>query len=402
MTERIIGIDIGTSSIRVLMGEVDEAGKINVVARGQAESQGVRKGTIVDLEKCSQAVQRAVEEAEHMVSAPINHALVGVGGTSVKGVSARGMIAITARDRRIGEEDKRRVEEQARAIVLPSDYEILHTLPRSYTVDSIEGIDEPLEMIGSRLEAEVHVISASANALQSLQTVVNRAGVTVEDRVLDVLAAAEATAHEDERDMGVAVLDLGAGTAKIALFENKALSFVSVQGYGADYFVKDLSIGCKTSAQNAERLLKRHGCALASLVQDDETVEVEGVQGRKPQIFSRKYLADILQPRAEEILTLLRDDVKAAGLEKAFPAGVILTGGGAMLEGMPEIAESIFGVPARQGYPEDVGGLQDMVGYPLYATGVGLLKWGRRHAPRESSGPMRKLLGKVFGKFRGH
>ncbi len=398
MAERIVSIDIGTASVRVLMGDVDSTGRISVVAHGQAESQGVRKGTIVDLEKCAAAVKKAVEEAEHMVDAPINQAIVGVGGTSVRGISARGMIAITSRDKRIVDDDKRRVEEQARAIVLPSDYEILHTLPRAYTVDSQEGITEPVGMIGSRLEAEVHVVSVSANALQSLQTVVNRAGVRVDDPVLDVLAAAEAVAHEDERDMGVAVIDLGAGAAKIALFAENALTFVAVQGYGADYFIKDLSIGCKTSAQNAERILKRHGCALSSLVQEDETVEVEGTQGRKAQLFSRKFIADILQPRAEEILGLLRDEVKAAGLEKSFPAGVILTGGGAMLEGMPEIAESVFGLQARLGYPEEVGGLQDMVGYPLYATGVGLLKWAKKHAPREQRGGMSGMLRNIFGR----
>lgn len=404
MAERLVSIDIGTSTIRVLMADVDENGKLNVVARGLCDSQGVRKGSIVDLERCAQALRLAVEEAEQMVSAPVDSAVVGIGGQWVQGKTARGMIAITGRDQRITEQDKARVEEQARAVMLPSDYEILQTLPRSYTVDSMEDVEEPLGMMGSRLEAEVNVISVNQNSLRNVQTVVNTAGIHMDDKVLDVLAAAETVTVENEREMGVMVVDLGAGTTKFAIYEKKSLVQVGYLPCGADYFVKDLSIGCKTSVQSAEKILKRSGCVLASIAGEDETVEIEGTQGRKSQLISRKLVADMLQVRAEEILGLVRDEVKREGNDRRFPAGLVLTGGGAMVDGMVELSEKIFDLPARRGEPLEVGGLQDMVNGPLYATSIGLLNWSRRHAPRRKATPLERgwdrLIGMVFGKGR--
>ncbi len=374
----IVGIDIGTAKVTAIVSEVTEEGRLEIIGIGSTESKGLRKGMVINLEQTVESIKRVVEEAELMAGVEIESAYVGLAGGHIKGFNSRAVVAITSKTREIGREDVYRAIEAAKAIPLPSDREIVHVLPQEFVVDGHDGIFDPTGMTGSRLEANVHIITASTTAIQNIVTCVNRAGMEVIETVLEQLAAAEACLTDDERELGVALLDIGGGTTDIAIFDKGTIWHTSVLPTGGDHFTNDVAVGLRTPILEAEKIKKKYGCALATMVSEEDTIEVPSVGGRKPRILGRQILADILQPRAEEICHLVFQEIRRAGYERTLNSGVVITGGSASLEGLPEVAERVFDMPIRRGVPTGIGGLVDVVASPSYATGVGLVLYGLR------------------------
>ena len=374
----IVGIDIGTAKVTAIVSEVTEEGRLEIIGIGSTESKGLRKGMVINLEQTVESIKRVVEEAELMAGVEIESAYVGLAGGHIKGFNSRAVVAITSKTREIGREDVFRAIDAAKAIPLPSDREIVHVLPQEFVVDGHDGIFDPTGMTGSRLEANVHIITASTTAIQNIVTCVNRAGMEVIETVLEQLAAAEACLTDDERELGVALLDIGGGTTDIAIFDKGTIWHTSVLPTGGDHFTNDVAVGLRTPILEAEKIKKKYGCALATMVSEEDTIEVPSVGGRKPRILGRQILADILQPRAEEICHLVFQEIRRAGYERTLNSGVVITGGSASLEGLPEVAERVFDMPIRRGVPTGIGGLVDVVASPSYATGVGLVLYGLR------------------------
>jgi cell division protein FtsA len=375
----IVGLDIGTTKISCVVAELREGGGVDVVGLGTAPSRGLRKGVVVNLDATVDAVKSCVEEAEMMAGVAVDSATVGIAGGHIRSFNSRGVIAISGRDRTVSKEDLRRVMDAARAVSIPQDREILHVLPQEFVLDDQGGITQPLGMTGSRLEANVHIVTAATTSIQNLVTCVNRAGIEVRDTVLEQLAGAEAILTPDERDLGAAFIDIGGGTTDLAIFEKGSIWHTAVLPAGGDHFTNDLAVGLRTPIPDAERLKRKHGCSLATLVEGDEGIEVPSVGGRKPRLLSRQVMAEILQPRAEEIFTLIHEEVVRAGFEKLLNAGIVLTGGGSLLPGMAEVAEQVFDMPVRLGAPAGLGGLQDSSASPQHATAVGLAFYSARN-----------------------
>ncbi|HZN54324.1 MAG TPA: cell division protein FtsA [Candidatus Polarisedimenticolaceae bacterium] len=381
----IVGLDIGTTKISCVVAELKENGSVEVVGLGQAASRGLRKGVVVNLDATVDAVKACVEEAEMMAGVAVESATVGIAGGHIRSFNSRGVIAISGKERTVSREDLRRVMDAARAVSIPQDREILHVLPQEFVLDDQGGISQPVGMTGSRLEANVHIVTAATTSIQNLVTCVNRAGVEVRDTVLEQLAASESVLTHDEKDLGVALIDIGGGTTDLAIFEKGSIWHTAVLPAGGDHFTNDLAVGLRTPIPDAERLKKKHGCSLATLVEGDDAIEVASVGGRKPRMLSRQVMAEILQPRAEEIFTLIHEEVSRAGFEKLLNAGVVLTGGGSLLPGMLEVAEQIFDLPVRLGHPGGVNGLAEPSSGPQLATAVGLALYsahnlGKDHA----------------------
>jgi len=362
-----------------VVAELREGGGVEVVGLGTAPSRGLRKGVVVNLDATVDAVKSCVEEAEMMAGVAVDSATVGIAGGHIRSFNSRGVIAISGRDRTVSKEDLRRVMDAARAVSIPQDREILHVLPQEFVLDDQGGITQPLGMTGSRLEANVHIVTAATTSIQNLVTCVNRAGIEVRDTVLEQLAGAEAILTPDERDLGCAFIDIGGGTTDLAIFEKGAIWHTAVLPAGGDHFTNDLAVGLRTPIPDAERLKRKHGCSLATLVEGDEGIEVPSVGGRKPRLLSRQVMAEILQPRAEEIFTLIHEEVVRAGFEKLLNAGVVLTGGGSVLPGMAEVAEQVFDLPVRLGAPAGLTGIQESSASPQHATAVGLAFYSARN-----------------------
>ena len=386
----IVGLDIGTSNVVCIIAETHEGGPPAIVGIGTSPSRGLHKGVVVNLEACVEAVKAAVEEAELMAGVTVERAHVGIAGGHIRSANSRGVVAIAGRDRTVTREDVVRVLEAARAISIPQDQVILHVVPQAFAVDDQQGIRDPIGMSGSRLEALVHIVTGSVSSVQTMVNCVNRAGIEVTDTILEQFAASEAVLTQDERDMGVALVDLGGGTTDIALFERGSIVHTAVLPTGGDHFTSDIAIGLRTPLVDAEKTKLKHGCALASMIGDEEMIEVPSVGGRKPRVLSRQVLCEIIQPRAEEVLQLIQDEIKTAGFDRSIPAGLVLTGGGAILEGIPEIAEQIFDLPVRRGAPLGVGGLADVVASPQYGTAIGLILYGTRHKTAPGRPPARR------------
>jgi cell division protein FtsA len=401
----VVGLDIGTTNIACVVAEVRDQGAVDVVGLGGAPSRGIRKGVVVNLDATVDAIKAAVSEAELMAGVDVQSATVGIAGGHIRSFNSRGVIAVTGKDRTVHREDVSRVLDAARAVSIPSDREILHVLPQEFVLDEQHGIASPVGMTGVRLEANVHIVTAATTSVQNLVTCVNRAGIEVRDTVLEQLAASEAVLTSDERELGVALIDVGGGTTDLAIFERGSIWHTAVLPVGGDHFSNDLAVGLRTPIPDAERIKKRFGCALSSLVETDEAVEVPTVGGRKPRLLSRQVMAEILQPRAEEQFGLVHEEVVRAGFDKLLNAGVVLTGGGALLPGMVEIAEQVFGLPVRRGHPQGVGGLMEPSSGPGHATAVGLALYAARNRERERR---RKsvvpagtgFLGRVQGRVR--
>lgn len=398
----IVGIDIGTTKVTAIVSEVTEEGRLEIIGIGSTESKGLRKGMVINLEQTVESIKRVVEEAELMAGVEIESAYVGLAGGHIKGFNSRAVVAITSKNREIGRDDVFRAIDAAKAIPLPADREIVHVLPQEFVVDGHDGIFDPTGMTGSRLEANVHIITASTTATQNIVTCVNRAGMEVLETVLEQLAAAEACLTEDERELGVALVDIGGGTTDLAIFDKGTIWHTAVLPTGGDHFTNDVAVGLRTPILEAEKIKKKYGCALATMVSEEDTIEVPSVGGRKPRILSRQILADIIQPRAEEVCHLIFQEIRRAGYEKVLNSGVVITGGSASLEGLPEVAERVFDMPIRRGVPAGIGGLVDVVATPSYATGVGLVLYGLRSRsnrllPRDMVGTP---LGRVAARVR--
>jgi cell division protein FtsA len=358
-------------------------GEVEIIGLGVAESQGIRRGIVVNVEAAVDSIKQAIEEAELMAGIEIDSVHLALSGPHIKGFNSRGVVAVAGKNREITREDVRRAIDAAKAVNLPSGREILHVLPQDFVVDEQDGIGAPVGMTGSRLEVNVHIITGNSSSTQNIVACVNRAGVEVVETVLEQLAAADAVLTPDERELGVALVDIGGGTTDFAIFERGSLWHTGVISVGGDHFTNDIAVGLRTPVPDAEKVKRRCGCALSAMVGEEEVMEVASVSGRKARIMSRRIISEILQPRAEEIFHLLWDEIRRAGFEKSLHSGIVLTGGGALLEGMAEIAEQIFDLPIRRGLPAGVGGLTDHVNSPSFATAVGLVSYAHRNLPED-------------------
>src|SRR5580765_345810 len=378
---------------------------LDIVGLGVAESRGIRRGVVVNLEAAVDSIKKAIEEAELMAGVEIDSVHLALSGPHVKGFNSRGVIAVAGKNREITREDVRRAIDAAKAVSLPTGREILHVLPQDFVVDEQDGIGAPVGMTGTRLEVNVHIVTGSQSSTQNIVACVNRAGVNVAETVVEQLAASDSVLTADEKELGVALVDIGGGTADLAIFERGSLWHTGVVAVGGDHFTSDIAVGLRTPMPDAEKVKRKSGCALSSMVDEDDTIDVASVGGRKPRLMARRILSEILQPRAEEIFHLVWDEIRRAGYEKALNSGIVLTGGGAMLEGVAEIAEQIFDLPVRRGMPTDVGGLADHVNSPAFATPVGLVAYGQRNHIVEATrtagvGAFGRVAGRLRGLFR--
>jgi len=369
----VIGLDVGTYKIGVIVAEVVEGG-VEVVGIGTAASRGLRKGVVVNIEKTVEAIRRAVEEAELMAACEIRSVIAGSAGSHIKGFNSHGVVAV--RNREVASGDVERVVDAARAVALPTDQEVLHVLPQEFIVDDQDGIREPVGMAGVRLEARVHIVTGAVSAGQNLIKCCNRAGLHVRDLLAGPLAAAEAVLTPEERELGVALVDVGGGTIDVVVYQAGTIRHTAVLPVGGGHVTSDLAAALCTPPAEAEHLKQRHGSALAALTPAEQTIEVPGLGGRAPHHLSRRALAEVIEPRAEEMLMLARAEIERAGCYQALASGVVLTGGGAVLEHMTALAERVFRLPVRLGAPLHLNGLVDVVASPMYSTAVGLVLHG--------------------------
>lgn len=372
----IVGLDIGTTKICVVVGACTEDG-VDIIGVGSHPSVGLKKGVVVNLESTVRSIKKAVEDAERMAGCEIDQVYIGIAGSHIKGFNSHGVIAIKGPE--VSMEDIDRVIEAARAVAIPLDREVVHVIPQEYKVDDQAGIMDPVGMRGVRLEAQVHIVTAAVTAAQNLVACANRAGLDVVDIVLQPIASSDAVLSKEEKELGVALVDFGGGTTDLAVFVEGAIKHTSVIGLGGYNLTNDLAIGLKTPINEAERLKIQYGSCLASSVPHDETIEVPSVGGRKPRLLYRHVLAEILEPRVEEILSLVEQEMARVVSKDKVASGVVITGGSAMLPGMAELADQIFQLPTRIGYPQHITGLVDMVNTPMYSTAIGLVLHGLEH-----------------------
>ncbi len=396
-----MGLDIGTHKVCAIVAEITDEGRLDIIGIGQAESKGLRKGVVINLEATVDSIKRVVEEAELMAGVEIGSAYVGIAGSHVRGFNSRGVIAVSGKNRIIEREDVRRVIEAAKAVSIPADREILHVLPQEFVVDDQDGIGDPTGMTGTRLEVNVHVITSSSTAVQNTVTCVNRAGLEVLDTVLTQLSAAEGVLTPDEKELGVALVDVGGGTTDLAIYEKGALWHTAVLQVGGEHFTNDVAVALRTPVNEAEKIKKKYGCALTSLIPEEDSIEVPSVGGRKPRIMARQVLGDVIQARAEEVCQLIFTEIRRAGFDRNLNSGVVFTGGGAILEGIPEIAEQIFDMPVRRGTPSGIGGLVDVVASPVYSTAVGLVLYSYRNRTGRGLVASRPAATGTFGRVTG-
>ncbi len=397
----VVGLDVGTSNVTTIVGEALDDGSLDVIGIGVAESRGIKRGVVTNLETAVESIKRSIDEAELMAGVEVDSVHVGICGSHVKGFNSRGVIAVAGKNREITRDDVRRAIEAAKAVSLPSGREILHVLPQDFVVDEQDGIGAPVGMTGARLEVNVHIITGAISSTQNIIACVNRAGVSVIDTVISQLAAAEAVLTDDEKELGVALVDIGGGTADVAIFERGSLWHTGVVAVGGDHFTNDIAVGLRTPIPDAEKVKQRNGCALSAMVEEDEMIEVASVGGRKPRLMARRILSEILQPRAEEVFHLVWDEIRRAGYEKSLNSGIVLSGGGSILEGLPEIAEQIFDLPIRRGAPMNIGGLADHIDSPMFATPVGLVLYAHHNHVPEPIHVGAGAIGRVAGRLRG-
>jgi len=374
----VVALDIGSTKTCALIGELEDESGVKFAALGAAESKGWRKGQIVNLDLAVSSIRRAVEEAETIVGVPVESALIGVAGSHVRGVNSRGGITVGARPRDIQREDIRRAIEAARGVSLPDDREVLHVLPQEFCLDAQDNIRDAIGMVGQRLEANVHIVTASGTATQNIVTAVNRAGVRVDDTVLEQLASAEACLTQDERELGCCLLDIGGGTTELIAYVGGVVRQTAAIPVGGDHFTNDLAVGLRTPVPEAEKIKRQHACAFRDLQKEDFSIEIASVGDRPPRTVYARMLAEIVEPRAQELLALVRDELRRGGLESQIPAGMILTGGAARLRGLVELAEKTFNLPVRVSVPRGLVGMTEEVSEPEYSTAIGLVLYGAR------------------------
>lgn len=400
----IVGLDIGTSKVVAMVGEIAPDGSLKIIGLGSHPSRGLKKGVVVNIESTVQSIQRAVEEAELMAGCQIHSAYAGIAGSHIRSLNSHGIVAI--RDREVYAHDVERVIDAAQAVAIPADQKILHILPQEYIIDSQEGIKEPLGMSGVRLEAKVHVVTCAVNASQNIEKCIRRCGLEVEEIILEQLASSYAVLTDDERELGVCLIDIGGGTTDIAIFTEGAIRHTGVIPIAGDQVTNDIAMALRTPTQYAEEIKIRYACALAQLAGADEMIKVPGVGERGARDLSRQALAEVVEPRYDELFTLVQAEIRRSGFEDVLAGGIVLTGGTSKMEGAVELAEEIFHMPVRIGSPAGVQGMADIVKNPIYSTAVGLLLFGvKQHTAaasgREGSGRglMKKMKQWLQGNF---
>ena len=375
--EQIVGLDIGTSKVVAIVGEVNDEGELEVIGVGRHPSRGLKKGVVVNIESTVQSIQRAVEEAELMAGCVVKSVYAGIAGSHIRSLNSHGIVAI--RDKEVTPSDVERVIDAARAVAIPADQKIIHILPQEFLIDSQDGIREPIGMSGVRLEAKVHLVTGAVSAAQNIIKCVHRCGLQVEDVILEQLASSYAVLSEDEKELGICLIDIGGGTTDIAIFTEGSIRHTAVIPIAGDQVTNDIAVALRTPTQNAEQIKNQYACALTQLAQDDEMIEVASIGDRSARSLARQTLAEVIEPRYEELLTLVQNELQRSGYEDLIAAGVVLTGGSSSVEGLTELAEEIFHKPVRLGVPHDLVGLADDVRTPSFSTGTGLLMFGHQH-----------------------
>ncbi len=366
----LASLDIGSAAVKLVYSTVDSGGEIEVVGVGTAPNVGLKQGVVVNIEATTESIRKAKEEAELMSGYTTNEVWVSVSGSHIHSFDSKGMVAI--KNKEVGAQDIERVIEAAKAVIVPADRTVIHVIPREYKIDTQDGISDPIGMSGVRLEANVHIVTASQSALANISKCIEKAGFKVAGLVLDQVAASMSVLSQDEKNLGVCLADIGGGSSKLIYFINGSVAHTSVIAVGGSHFTHDVAVGLRTPQVSAEILKKKHGCAVATLVSDEEIVDVEGVGGRKTRTLARKELSHILEARAEECLNMIANDIRMSGLQPVLGSGVVLTGGTSGLDGLVEMGEFVFDIPVRRGYPKMVGGLKDVVKSGEFATAIGL------------------------------
>ncbi len=373
----IIGLDIGTSKVVAIVGEVRSDGGIEIIGIGSHPSRGLKKGVVVNIESTVQSIQRAVEEAELMAGCEIHSVYAGIAGSHIRSLNSHGIVAI--KDKEVTQGDVERVIDAARAVAIPADQKILHILPQEFIIDEQEGIREPTGMSGVRLEARVHMVTGAVSAAQNIVKCIRRCGLEADDLILEQLASSYSVLSDDEKELGVCLVDIGGGTTDIAVFTGGAIRHTAVIPIAGDQVTNDIAVALRTPTQHAEEIKIKYACALTQLATSDETIEVPSIGERPPRRLSRQTLAEVVEPRYEELMTLIQAELRRSGFEDVIAGGVVLTGGSSKMEGVIDLAEEVFHMPVRLGVPHYVSGLSDVVRNPIYSTGVGLLLFGQRN-----------------------
>jgi len=372
----IVGLDIGTSKVVAIVGEIGAEGKTDIIGIGSHPSTGLKKGVVVNIESTVQSIQRAVEEAELMAGCQIHSVFAGIAGSHIRSLNSHGIVAI--RDSEVNASDVDRVIDAAKAVAIPADQRILHILPQEFIIDNQEGIREPVGMSGVRLEAKVHMVTGAVSAAQNIVKCIQRCGLEVDDIILEQLASSYSVLTDDEKELGVCIVDIGGGTTDIAVFTEGAIRHTAVIPIAGDQVTNDIAVALRTPTQHAEDIKIKYACALRQLTSLEDTIEVPGVGDRSSRKMSRQTLAEVVEPRYEELFTLVQAELRRSGFEEIIPAGIVLTGGSSKMEGLIELAEEVFHMPVRLGVPQGVHGLVDVVRNPIHATGVGLLLYGKQ------------------------
>jgi len=401
----IVGLDIGTSKIVAIVAELQPEGTLKVIGLGQHTSRGLKKGVVINIDSTMQAIQRALEEAELMADCKISAVFTGIAGSHIKSLNSHGMVKI--KDAEVMQADVDRVVDTARAIALPSDQQILHILTQEFIIDGQEDVREPLGMSGMKLEVKVHIVTGAVAAAQNIVKCIRRCGLEVSDLILQPLASSMAVLTEDEKELGVCLVDIGGGTTDIAVFKQGAIRHTAVVPIAGDQVTNDIAVAFRTPTQAAEEIKIKHGCALRQLADPREVVEVPGVDGREPRQLSVQTLAEVIEPRIVELYELVLSELRRSGMEEMIASGIVITGGSSMMRGMVELGEEIFHMPVRLGMPRYVGGLSEVVGNPRYATGVGLVLMGKQQVERHlqnqmESGSFADILSRMKSWFKGN
>ncbi|MCU7917957.1 MAG: cell division protein FtsA [Candidatus Thiodiazotropha sp. (ex Dulcina madagascariensis)] len=401
----IIGLDIGTSKVVAIVGEVKADGGIEIIGIGSHPSRGLKKGVVVNIESTVQSIQRAVEEAELMAGCEIHSVYAGIAGSHIRSLNSHGIVAI--KDKEVTQGDVERVIDAARAVAIPADQKILHILPQEFIIDEQEGIHDPIGMSGVRLEARVHMVTGAVSAAQNIVKCIRRCGLEADDLILEQLASSHSVLSEDEKELGVCLVDIGGGTTDIAVFTGGAIRHTAVIPIAGDQVTNDIAVAMRTPTQHAEDIKIKYACALTQLATSDETIEVPSIGERPPRRLSRQTLAEVVEPRYEELMTLIQAELRRSGFEDVVAGGVVLTGGSSKMEGVIDLAEEVFHMPVRLGVPRYVSGLADVVRNPIYSTGVGLLLFGQRNRSQggrelANEGSMKAIWERMKHWFQGN
>lgn len=396
----IVGLDIGTSKVVAIVGAITPEGQLEIVGIGSHRSSGLKKGVVVNIESTVLSIQRAIEEAELMAGCQIHSVYAGIAGSHIRSLNSHGIVAI--RDREVFSQDLERVIDAAQAVAIPADQKILHILPQEFLIDDQDGVKEPLGMSGVRLEAKVHLVTCAVNAAQNIEKCIRRCGLEVEDIILEQLASSYSVLTDDEKELGVCVVDIGGGTTDIAIFKDGAIRHTGVIPIAGDQVTNDIAMALRTPTPNAEEIKIKYACALAKLTSPDETIKVPSVGDRQPRDLSRQALAEVVEPRYDELFTLIQAELRRSGYEDLMAAGIVLTGGTSKMEGVIELAEEIFHMPVRLGAPQNIRGLSDIVNNPIYSTGVGLLIYAMKQQQGSSraSTTAKESQSSIFSKIK--